>query len=85
MKKVIAVGGFTPEQRQKKLEAIKIKYTKKGYEYKSYLENGALKSVAVFEVSEAIAKKEKGQNLLLLGAFFLALSGILYYKSMMAG
>ncbi|RXK07000.1 hypothetical protein [Halarcobacter bivalviorum] len=81
MKKQIVVGGFSKEQREKELEKIKKKYSKKGYKFLNYLENGALKSVAVFEVDEAIIKKEKATNLILLGIFFMAVAAIMYYKA----
>lgn len=80
MQKEIVVGGFTKEQRLKELEKIKTKYDKKGYKYINYIDNGALKSVAVFDVDEALLRKEKSQKFILLGAFFLVLSVILYIK-----
>lgn len=81
MKKNIVVGGFDKEQRKKELEKVKIKYSKKGYKFINYVDNGALKSVAVFEVDEALLKKEKATNLVLLGVFFIAISIILYFKA----
>ena len=81
MKKQIVVGGFTKEQREKELEKIKNKYSKKGYEFLNYIDNGALKSVAIFEVDENKIRKEKATNLILLGVFFMAVAAIMYYKS----
>ena len=81
MKKNIVVGGFTKEQREKELEKIKTKYSKKGYKFINYVDNGKLKSVAVFEVDENILRKEKSQKLMVIGGFFLLLSLILYIKA----
>ncbi|MDY0053013.1 MAG: hypothetical protein RBR65_10775 [Aliarcobacter sp.] len=47
-----------------------------------YLDNGTLKSVAVFEVSASIIRKERSAQLLVLGVGFLIISAILYFKSM---
>ena len=57
-RKNIVVGGFTKEQRDSQLEKIKIKYEKKGYKFLEYIDNGTLKSVAVFEVSDYILRQE---------------------------
>ena len=81
MKKNIVIGGYTKEQREKELEKIKIKYSKRCYTFINYIDNGKLKSVAVFEVDETILRKEKSQKLLMIGAFFFLLSIILYIKS----
>ena len=81
MKKNIVVGGFTKEQREKELEKIKIKYSNKEYKFINYVDNGKLKSVAVFEVDEYILKKEKSQKLMFIGGFFLLISLILYLKA----
>ncbi len=81
MKKQIVIGGFSKEQREKELEKIKKKYTKKGYRFINYIDKGALKSLAIFEVEESIIKKEKATNLILLGIFFIALAGIMYFKA----
>ena len=81
MKKNIVVGGYTKEQREKELEKIKNKYSNKGYKFINYIDNGKLKSVAVFEVDENILRKEKSQKLMLLGGFFLLISLILYMKA----
>lgn len=81
MKKAIAIGGFTKEQREKELEDKKQKYSKKGYEFIEYIDNGTLKSVAVFEVDEAYLKKEKMKNLFLLSAFFLIMAAYLFIKA----
>ncbi len=81
MKKNIVVGGYTKEQREKQLEKIKTKYSNKGYKFINYIDNGKLKSVAVFEVDEYILKKEKSQKLLMVGGFFLLIALILYMKA----
>lgn len=81
MKKQIVVGGFNAQQRQKELVKIKKKYEKKGYKFINYIDNGALKSVAIFEVDAALIRKEKSLNLILLGVFFLAVAAILYIKA----
>lgn len=81
MKKKIVVGGFSKEQREKELEKIRTKYSKKGYEFINYIDNGALKSIAIFEVDEEKVRKEKATNLILLGIFFMALAGIMFYKA----
>ncbi|MDC7249982.1 MAG: hypothetical protein PQJ49_08725 [Sphaerochaetaceae bacterium] len=81
MKKQIVIGGFSKEQRIKELEKTKKKYSKKGYKFLEYIENGALKSIAIFEVNENIIKKEKATNLILLGVFFIALAVIMYIKA----
>ena len=80
--KSIVVGGFSEEQRKKELEKIKIKYEKKGYKFLKYIENGALKSVAIFEVDSSIIKKERSAQLIVVGVGFLIISAILYFKSM---
>lgn len=84
MKKTIVVGGFSKEQRLKDLEKIKTKYEKKGYKFQEFIENGALKSVAIFEVEKAIIRKEQSRNLILLGVVFLGFAAILYIKASMA-
>lgn len=81
MKKNIVVGGFSKEQREKELEKIKEKFSKKGYEFVEYLDNGALKSVAVFEVDEQVVRKEKSKNLFILAGFFMLLSVFLYIRA----
>lgn len=81
MKKNIVIGGFSKEQREKELEKIKEKFSKKGYEFIEYIDNGALKSVAVFEVDELIIRKEKQKNLFILAGFFLLLSAVLFIKA----
>lgn len=81
MKKNIVVGGFTKAQREKELEKVKAKHEKKGYKFVEYIDNGSLKSVAIFEVDEAILKKEKSQKLIGTGALFLILAVILYISS----
>ena len=80
--KNIVVGGFSKEQREKELERVKTKYEKKGYKFLKYIDNGTLKSIAVFEVSATIIRKERSAQLLVLGAGFLIISAILYFKSM---
>lgn len=81
MKKSIVIGGFTKEQREKDLEKIKQKYSKRGYKFLNYMDNGALKSIAVFDVDESILRKEKSIKLISLGVFFLVLSAILYIRA----
>ncbi|NVJ54668.1 MAG: hypothetical protein HWD90_13345 [Campylobacteraceae bacterium] len=81
MKKQIVVGGFSKEQREKELEKIRAKYSKKGYTFIHYIDNGALKSVAIFEVDEEKVRKEKATNLILLGIFFMAIAAVLFYKA----
>jgi len=81
VKKNIVVGGMSKSQREKELEKIKSKYSKKGYSFINYIDNGTLKSVAVFEVDESVLRKEKSQKLLMVGGFFLVLSLILYMKA----
>jgi len=80
MKKEIVVGGFTKEQREENLVKIKEKHSKKGYKFLKYIDNGTLKSLAIFEVDEIILKKEKSKNLFILAGFFLILSGYLFIK-----
>ena len=80
-KRNIVVGGFSKEQRQKELEKVKTKYSKQGYKFLNYIENGALKSVAVFEVDQTIIRKERSQQLIVVGLGFLLISAILYMKS----
>ncbi len=81
MQKEIVVGGFTKEQREKELEKIKLKYDKKGYRFLDYIDKGALKSVAVFDVDEESLRKEKARNLLIAAGFFLLIAAILFVKS----
>jgi len=80
LKKNIVIGGFSKEQREKELEKRKIKLGKKGYKFLKYKENGASKSVAVFEVDEAILKKEKSMQLIVMGVGFLIIAAILQFK-----
>ena len=80
--KNIVVGGFSKEQREKELERVKTKYEKKGYKFLKYIDNGTLKSIAVFEVCASIIRKERSAQLLVLGTGFLIISAILYFKSM---
>ncbi|MEN8718394.1 MAG: hypothetical protein ABF301_07055 [Sulfurovum sp.] len=80
MQKEIVVGGFSKEQREQNLEKIKTKYTKKGYKFLKYIDNGTLKSVAVFDVDESILRKEKSKNLYILSGFFLLLSLYLFLQ-----
>jgi hypothetical protein len=81
MKKNIVVGGFSKEQREKELEKIKLKYSKKGYKFLNYIDNGALKSIAIFEVDESILRKEKSIQLIITGGLFLLLALALYIKA----
>jgi len=80
MKKNIVVGGFTKEQREKNLEKLKEKYSKKGYKFFQYIDNGKLKSIAVFDVDENIIRKEKQKTLYIYAGFFLLLSLYLYIQ-----
>lgn len=77
--KNIVIGGFTKEQREKELEKTKAKLAKKGYKFLKFEENGALKSVASFEVDEAILKKEKSMQLIVVGVGFMIIAAILYF------
>ncbi|WP_121626939.1 hypothetical protein [Poseidonibacter antarcticus] len=81
MQKSIVVGGFNKEQREKNLEKLKIKYAKKGYKFLSFKENGALKSIAIFEVDENILKKEKAKSLYIVAGIFILLSVYLFVKA----
>lgn len=81
MQKEIVVGGFTKEQREKELVKVKEKYSKKGYKFLEYIDNGTLKSVAIFDVDENLIRKERSKNLILLGVFFLVISAIMYIKA----
>ena len=78
--KNIVIGGFSKEQREKELEKTKAKFEKKGYKFLKYEENGALKSVAVFEVNEAILRKEKSMQFIVMGVGFLIIAAILQFK-----
>lgn len=80
LKKNIVIGGFSKEQREKELEKRKIKLVKKGYKFLKYKENGALKSVAVFEVDETILRKEKSMQFIVMGVRFLIIAAILQFK-----
>lgn len=80
-KKPIVVGGFSEEQRKKELEKVKKKYEKKGYKFLEYIDNGTLKSTAIFEVDESILKKEKSQQLIVIGIGFMVIAAILFFKS----
>jgi len=81
MRKNIVVAGFSKDQRDKELEKMKMKYDKKGYTYIDYVDNGTLKSVAVFEVNEGILRKEKSQKLFIVSASFLVIALILYIRA----
>ncbi|MFY9075967.1 hypothetical protein OZZ08_13520 [Malaciobacter mytili] len=78
MKKTIVIGGFTKSQREKELQKIKLKYEKKGYQFIEYIENGLLKSIAIFEVNDLIIRKEKSIKLIGTGILFLIFAIILY-------
>lgn len=80
LKKNIVIGGFSKEQREKELEKRKIKLGKKGYKFLKYEENGAFKSIAVFEVDEAILRKEKSMQFIVIGVGFLIIAAILQFK-----
>lgn len=79
--KSIVVGGFSQEQRKTELEKVKAKYEKKGYKFLKFVDNGVLKSVAIFEVDEAILRKEKSAQLIVAGIGFMVIAAILYFKS----
>ena len=81
MRKNIVVAGFSKAQRDQELEKMKMKYDKKGYTYIDYVDNGTLKSVAVFEVDETILRKEKSQKLFIVSASFLVIALILYIRA----
>ena len=81
MKKNIVIGGLSKSQREKELEKIKTKYSKKGYKFINYVDNGTLKSVAVFDVDDNILRKEKSQKLLLASGFFMLIALILYMRA----
>lgn len=80
MQKNIVVGGFNKEQREQNLEKIKLKFTKKGYRFLEYIDNGTLKSVAIFEVDDIIVRKEKAKKLYILAGCFFILSLYLFFK-----
>ncbi len=77
-KKTIVIGGFNETQREKELEKTKVKYAKKGYKFLNYIDNGTLKSIAVFEVDSSIIRKERSRQLIVVGVGFLIISGILF-------
>ena len=60
MKKNIDIVGFTEKQRLNELEKVKAKYTKKGYTFVDYTDNGMTKSFATFEIDEANIKQSGG-------------------------
>ncbi len=74
-KKTISVSGFTKDQRAKDLERIKKKYEKKGYVFIEYIDDGITKSTAIFEVDEAILKKDKLTKIILAA---IIVFGIIY-------
>ena len=78
MQKNIVVGGFNKEQREKNLQKIKEKYSKKGYNFLKYIDNGTLKSIAIFDVGEDILKKEKSRNIFILSGIFFLISICLF-------
>lgn len=78
-KKTISVSGFTKDQRAKDLERIKKKYKKKGYVFIEYIDDGITKSTAIFEVDEAILKKDKltkivAAVIIVVGLIYLSVS-----------
>ena len=81
MKKLIMVGGFTVEQRQKELEKLKTKLAKKGYKFLGYEESGSLKSTAVFEVDASVLRKEKSMKLIVVGLGFMVVALIMFLKA----
>ena len=81
MQKNIVVGGFNKEQREKNLQKIKEKYSKKGYKFLDYVDNGTLKSIAIFEVDENILRKEKSRNIFILSGIFFLISIYLFINA----
>lgn len=79
-KKNISVAGFTKDQRIKELEKIKKKYSKKGYEFVEYIDDGVTKSIAIFEVDDSILKKEKSKNLITIGIVVMIFAFLIYPK-----
>ncbi len=77
-KKTITVSGLTEKQREKELEKVKSKYEKKGFKFIEYIDNGMTKSTAIFEVDEAILKKEKTNKIIL---FVIIISVIIYIST----
>ncbi len=71
VKKTITVSGLTTKQREKELEKVKSKYEKKGYTFIEYIDNGMTKSNAIFEVDEAILKKEKKNKIIIIVSIVL--------------
>lgn len=74
MKKNIDIVGFTQKQRLEELERVKEKYTKKGYTFVDYTDNGVTKSFATFEIDEANIKQGSG---LFTKIFFGVIIGII--------
>lgn len=79
-KKNISVAGFTKNQRTKELEKIKKKYSKKGYEFVEYIDDGVTKSIAIFEVDDSILKKEKSRKLITMGIIVMIFAFLIYPK-----
>lgn len=72
MRKEIPVIEFSEEKRLQELEKVKAKYEKRGYVFVEYIEKGKANSVAVFEVDEAILKKESKKRNIILGIITIA-------------
>ncbi len=79
-KKNISVAGFTKDQRAKELEKVKKKYSKKGYNFIEYIDDGVTKSIAIFEVDDSILKKEKSKNLITIGIIIMIFAFFIYPK-----
>lgn len=79
MKKNIPVAGITKNQRLKELEKIKKKYEKKGYSFIEYIDDGITKSIAIFEVSDVVAKKDKSSLIKNSLIFLILIISILYF------
>ena len=60
MRKNIDIAGFTEKQRLDELERVKAKYSKKGYTFVNYTDDGMTKSFATFEIDEANIKQGSG-------------------------
>ena len=75
MKKNIDIVGFTQKQRLEELERAKEKYTKKGYTFVDYTDNGVTKSFATFEIDEANIKQSGGLFAKILIILFVVIVG----------
>ncbi|WP_151946955.1 hypothetical protein [Aliarcobacter butzleri] len=75
MKKNIDIVGFTQKQRLEELKRAKEKYTKKGYTFVDYTDNGVTKSFATFEIDEANIKQSSGLFAKILIILFVVIVG----------